>query len=292
MACHNRREKTLRCLESLHAALKESSPLPLALHVFLTDDGCTDGTAEAVTSLFGDLQSPPLHIIQGDGNLYWAGGMRLAWREAMKAGPWDYYLLLNDDTVLHSDAFVSLFATQDYCREHFGREGIVSGMVCDPSDPTRITYGGEVFISRFTGRRRMLVPSGKPQLCDWTHANILLVPQQVVEEHGILYEGYRHGQADLDYSYRARRKGIPVVVTPSTCGTCPYDHPDMKGIEEQLCAMTLSERREYLNHPLHSGGDYPTMIRRCMPLKYPMTWVFRKINLYVPRLYYWLDKRR
>ena len=300
MTCHNRREKTLRCLESLRQAAGGGSPLPHVLHVFLTDDGCTDGTAEAASRYFdktvpspiGDLKSPTLHLIKGDGNLYWAGGMRLAWREALKAGPRDYYLLLNDDTVLYSAAFATLFATEDYCREHFGREGIVSGMVCDPSDPTRITYGGEVFVSRLTGRRRMLKPTGKPQLCDWTHANILLVPHEVVEQQGILYEGYRHGQADLDYGYHARRKGIPVVVTPATCGTCPFDHPDIEGIEQRLCAMTLSERREYLNHPLHSDADYLTMISRCMSLKYPLTWFFRKLNLYAPSLYYWLNKRR
>ena len=293
MTCHNRREKTLRCLQSLREAIEESAPLPLITHVFLTDDGCTDGTAEAVQEA-----SPSgggwwgLHIIQGDGSLYWAGGMRLAWSEAMKAGIWDYYLLLNDDTVLYPDSFATLFAAEDYCQEHFGREGIASGMVCDPADPAHITYGGEVFVSRCTGRRRMLGPSAEPQLCDWTHANILLVPRQVVEVYGILYEGYRHGQADLDYGYRARQRGIPVVVTPRVCGTCPFDHPDIQGIEERLCAMTLSERRSYLNHPLHSDADYLTMIRRCMPMKYPATWLFRKMNLYMPRLYYWLNKRR
>ena len=331
MTCHNRREKTLRCLESLYEALNSQlSARPkdacaartlnsqlsilnsqfstlnsqLSTEVFLTDDGCTDGTAEAVlsnaqhsngqivNSPIVQYPTPNIHIIQGDGNLYWAGGMRLAWREAMKEGPWDYYLLLNDDTVLNNDALVTLFDAERYCQEHFGREGIVSGMVCDPSDTSRITYGGEVFISRFTGRRRMLGPADEPQLCDWTHANILLVPQCVVEEHGILYEGYRHGQADLDYGYRARRKGIPVVVTPKACGTCPFDHPNIQGIEERLCAMTLTERREYLNHPLHSDADYLTMIRRCMPAKYPLTWFFRKLNLYAPRLYYWLNKKR
>jgi GT2 family glycosyltransferase len=273
--------------------MKESCPLPLDLHVFLTDDGCTDGTTEAVQEASASGEGWwGLHIIQGDGNLYWAGGMRIAWREAMKEGPWDYYLLLNDDTVLSPDTFDTLFSSEDYCLKQFGREGIVSGLVCDPTDPTRMTYGGEVFVNHLTGRRHLLGSSDEPQLCDWTHANILLVPHQVVEEHGILYEGYRHGQADLDYGYRARRRGIPVVVTPRVCGTCPYDHPDIQSIEEQFSAMTLDERRKYLNHPLHSDADYLTMIRRCMPLKYPITWLFRKMNLYMPHLYYWLNKRR
>ncbi len=282
MTCHNRKEKTLRCLRSLEEAAG-------AAQVFLTDDGCTDGTAEAIAN---DFSGKDIRIVKGDGNLYWAGGMRLAWQTARESGQWDYYLLLNDDTVLQSDAFETLFSTEDYCRDKFGREGIVSGITCDPEDPSRVTYGGEVFISRLTCRRRMLGPSEEPQLCDWTHANILLVPHKVVEEHGILYRGYIHGQADLDYGYRARRRGIPVVVTPKACGSCAFDHPDIDGIEERLCAMTLKERRDYLNHPLHSDADYLTMIRRCMPAKYPLTWLFRKMNLYTPRLYYWLNKKR
>jgi GT2 family glycosyltransferase len=265
----------------------------ISASVFITDDGCTDGTVEAIRNF--ELQhanAPTIHIIEGDGNLYWAGGMRLAWKTAIESGPWDYYLLLNDDTTLHADALTTLFDAQHYCQEHFQREGIVSGITCDPDDPKRITYGGEVFISRLTCRREMLGTSDKPQLCDWTHANILLVPQRVVEQHGILYEGYTHGQADLDYGYRARRRGIPVVVTSKVCGSCAFDHPDIEGIEERLCAMTLAERRAYLNHPLHSDKDYLTMIRRCMPMKYPLTWLFRKINLYAPHLYYWLNKKR
>ncbi len=308
MTCHDRREKTLRCLRSLYAAVDASPSLSVSPSVFLTDDACSDGTADAVSREFAGRD---VNIVPGSGDLFWAGGMRLAWRAALAREPrrlaavsdempspsslqtrWDYFLLLNDDTLLAPSAFSALLAAEAFCREHFRREGIVSGMVCDPDDSTLITYGGEVFTNRLTGRRRMLGPSDEPQLCDWTHANILLVPQTVVEQHGILYEGYRHGQADLDYGYRARRRGIPVVVTPHACGTCTFDHPDIQGIEQQLCAMTLRERRAYLSHPLHSDADYLTMIRRCMPMRYPMTWLFRKMNLYMPRLYYWLNRQR
>ena len=301
MTCHNRKEKTLRCLQSLAAAVEAyggkwqaSDQQPsIAAHVFLTDDGCTDGTVEALQTSIRPMLASRLHVIEGDGTLYWAGGMRAAWRAAMaREEHWDYYLLLNDDTVVSPDAFTSLFAAEDYCRKQFGSEGIVSGMTGDPADPARITYGGEVFISRLTCRRRMLGVSDVPQRCDWTHANILLVPRYVVERQGILYGGYRHGQADLDYGYRARRAGIPVVVTAKVCGICAFDHPDIGDIEKRLCAMTLQERRQYLNHPLHSDADYLTMIRRCMPAKYPLTWFFRKMNLYTPRLYYWLNKKR
>jgi GT2 family glycosyltransferase len=201
-------------------------------------------------------------------------------------------LLINDDTILQTDAFNTLLSAQNYCLDTYGRLGIVSGITCATDNAAEITYGGEVFTNRLTGRRRLLHPTGSPQLCDWAHANALLVPGEVAMKHGILYEGYRHGQADLDYSYRARRRGIPVVVTAKVCGCCNYDHPSITAIGQQLCAMTLKERRAYLNHPLHSDADYLLMTRRCMPVKYPLTWVFRKLNLYTPYLYYRLNQKR
>ena len=296
MTCHNRKEKTLLCISALCDALasynKGGGNGDIDAKLFLTDDGCTDGTAEAVgrQCFMRNLQSS---IMKGDGNLYWAGGMRLAWMTALKdLQSWNYYLLLNDDTLLKLDAFSTLFNAQRYCLDTYGREGIVSGITNAIGDSSKITYGGEVFVNKFTCRRRLLTPTGKPQLCDWAHANILFVPHQVVESQGILYEGYVHGQADLDYSYKARKNGIPVVVTAQICGICNFDHPDVAAISRQLCAMTFNERRNYLKHPLHSDADYLLMTRRCMPQKYPLTWLFRKIHLYAPHFYYWLHKKR
>ena len=45
LTCHNRKEKTLACLKSLYRNMPE-------VDVYLTDDGCADGTAEAVKSIF------------------------------------------------------------------------------------------------------------------------------------------------------------------------------------------------------------------------------------------------
>ena len=81
ITCHNRKEKTLHCLTNLFEAKKAYGHNEVRLAVFLTDDGCTDGTAEAVDQLFDRHE---IHIIKGDGSLYWPGGMRAARREALK----------------------------------------------------------------------------------------------------------------------------------------------------------------------------------------------------------------
>lgn len=52
ITCFNRKDKTTSCLAHLFEATKnyniQHSQLPIELAIFLTDDGCTDGTAYAV----------------------------------------------------------------------------------------------------------------------------------------------------------------------------------------------------------------------------------------------------
>ena len=92
MTCHNRREKTLRSLAALFSALPEAE---LDVSVHLVDDGSSDGTGDAVRQAY-----PSVSVITGDGTLFWNRGMRTAWEDALKKDA-DFYLWLNDDTVLH-----------------------------------------------------------------------------------------------------------------------------------------------------------------------------------------------
>lgn len=63
LTVHNRKEKTLRCLHDLFV---QESVEGYTIDVWLTDDGCTDGTPEVIVQRWADV-----HIVKGDGNLYW-----------------------------------------------------------------------------------------------------------------------------------------------------------------------------------------------------------------------------
>ena len=65
MTVHNRREKTLACLKLCYEQI-ESLRSEYAFSVYLTDDASTDGTAEAVSREY-----PDVNIIKGNGSLYW-----------------------------------------------------------------------------------------------------------------------------------------------------------------------------------------------------------------------------
>src|ERR1039458_788534 len=77
ITCHNRQPRTLKCLDIL---LKQDLPTGLRLDIYLVDDGSSDGTSDAVREAF-----PEVHVIPGDGSLFWSGGMCVAWQYAAKA---------------------------------------------------------------------------------------------------------------------------------------------------------------------------------------------------------------
>lgn len=118
MTCFNRRETTLACLRALHQQTN-------TFDVFLTDDGSSDGTAEAIKAEF-----PQVNILQGNGNLFWVGGMRLAFGEAIK-NSYNYYLWLNDDTFLETDTLDKLLNIQTCLSEQRCENSIIVGTTQD-----------------------------------------------------------------------------------------------------------------------------------------------------------------
>lgn len=291
LTCHNRREKTIRSLSCLFAAAdayNSSANEKISLSVYLTDDGSTDGTAEAVRQAFTNRK---IVIIPGDGNRYWAGGMRLAWSEAMKKEEaTDFYLLLNDDTYVFPSVFGELISTHRYCIDTFGKPGIYSGITCDENDESTITYSGDVFDAQ--RRLTRLGPAAEPQHVDITNANALLVPKSVVDDIGIFYSGYTHSCADNDYAIQANRHGHPALITANVCAYCENDHKNAKDETMKLAGMSYAERKKYLSHPLHSDPEYLEYIRRNFPKQYPITWTLRKIRLICPKLYIKINKLR
>ena len=136
---HNRKANTIGCLQKLMAQTVDSG---IEFKVYLVDDGSTDGTAEAVNARF-----PSVRILKGDGNLFWCGGMRMAFAEALKSG-YDYYLWLNDDTILFPDALTELLNTSLSIKKKTGSDIITVGSVCS-SEQSQLTWGSTTESTRW-----------------------------------------------------------------------------------------------------------------------------------------------
>ncbi len=210
MTCHNRRSLTLRCLEALRTAQEHATGV-VTVDVFLVDDGCTDGTAATVAEQF-----PGVTIIRGSGSLYWCGGMRLAWAVASQAGDYESYLWLNDDVQLLPDSLLVLVRTQERARRETGRHAIVVGATQDEAGCC--TSYGEM------GPHGVIPAGDAARPIECFNGNIVLVPFEVFREVGNLSRAFTHGFGDIDYAFRARRRGIPIWLAPGHLGSCALNN--------------------------------------------------------------------
>ena len=281
MTVHNRKEKTLRCLSSLEETLA-SWRERFELKVFLTDDGCTDGTAEAVRR---KEWSFPVEILQGDGNLFWNGGMILAWKTAISEGGWDGYLWLNDDTIVLPEFWKDLSDADSYSISTFGKRGIYVGSTKD-LDTDAYTYGGFVYTSRLTLKDKMLPPDGTFQPCEAAHGNITYVSSQVAQKMGIFCDEYWHGGTDHDYTYLAHKAGFPILVLPHYSGGCRNDHATDGG-RKKFFELPLRQRLANLHSP-HGLNLHNALLfsRRCFPLRYPLILATGYLKALFPKTYY------
>ncbi len=233
VTCFNRKEKTLKSLLCLAQALRGYD---IQYDIHLTDDGCTDGTVDGVLSFF-----PNAFIYKG-GNLFWAGGTRLAWAGAISKGGYDYYLLLNDDTYVNNLLIPDLLE----CDKISEGNAIIRGNICDP-DQTHSSYPLFRIKNWFSYRLESVIATGKPELVDLCGANIFWVPSRIVSSIGVFPNIYVHGIADFDYCLRAKNGGFKILGTSHNCGTCVLDHSPLSS--SVLKKMTLADRWRYINSP-------------------------------------------
>ncbi len=267
LCCFNRRRQTLEAVECL---LAQVLPENVGIDMFVTDDGSSDGTAAAIRS-----RHPAATILEGDGTLFWNGGMRRALERAF-AGDYDFYLWLNDDTCLYPDTVRRMLDTHPPARHGTGTgtAAIVVGSTRDDGGVT--TYGGEVRTRRLRPLAlRLVVPAAAAQRCDTFNGNCVLVSRRAAAVLGNLDAGFAHAMGDTDYGLRALRAGVPMLVMPGFAGRCVNDHaiagsyldPDLplarrwrkimapKGLPWRAW-LTLCRRHAGVFWPLHWAWPY------------------------------------
>jgi len=186
-------------------------PDDTALQVFLVDDGSTDGTADAVRA-----NHPDVEILEGNGNLYWNGGMRLAFAVAMERR-FDYYLWLNDDTFLYPKALSTLFAVAAQQE----RIGAVIAIVVGSTQAKpggAVNHGGIAKWQRLDSR--LVVPQNVATECGTMYGNCVLIPDLIARRLGNLDPAFVHSMGDVDYGLRASKAGFPIFVMPGYAGVC------------------------------------------------------------------------
>jgi GT2 family glycosyltransferase len=211
ITCHNRRDATLAAMEAL---TENHLPDGVSIQVILVDDGSTDGTSAAISERY-----PFVEILRGNGNLYWNGGMHKAFGAALEKG-YDFYLWLNDDTILDTGAISVMLETWNTIKAREGVDAIVVGSTRD--DETGCTsYGGVVRPVSWKRTSFVLVDPGEvPKECETFNGNCVLIPKKIAAAVGNLDPGFVHAMGDTDYGLRARSAGFEIWLAPGYIGTC------------------------------------------------------------------------
>lgn len=196
----NRKSITLECLKRLYSQLPIEN---YQVNVYLTDDGCTDGTPEAVKQQF-----PQIHIIHGNGNLFWNRGMYIAWQKAAIRN-YDFYLWINDDTFVYPNMLSTLLQASK-SKKH---KAIIVGAT-QSANHQLTTYGGRL------SNGKVPTPNGKLIPIHHFNGNIVLIPRYVFQKLGNLDYYFTHSKGDFDYGLRANKAGINMFQAGCYLGEC------------------------------------------------------------------------
>lgn len=272
MTSFNRRNKTLECLDALshNQNLEEVS-----LSAVLVDDGSTDGTADAVRTIF-----PWVQVLVGNGDLFWCRGMHKAFEFSLDDNH-DYYLWLNDDTMLRPDAVSRLLECELGLRKEHGKPVIVVGSTVDTATGA-ITYGGELQASSLSRTKFLqIVPSEVAQRCDSMTGNIVLIPRDIAQVVGNLDPVFEHAMGDTDYALRARKLGFGVWVGPGVFGTCGHN-PNTGTYRD--AGLPLSRRwRLMMSRKGLPWRSWLVFTRRHMGILWPLYFIWPYVSLIVGR---------
>lgn len=204
LTCFNRREKTISCIKSLVEGNEQ-----LDFYFIITDDNSTDGTVEEIESL-----GYHTHIIHGDGNLFWNGGMYRALDYALhQSHKTDYYMLINDDVLFYKNSIEMIISKE------IAYPGSVIVGACEDGKGN-MTYGGVRLLSKHFARFELMRPTKKLEICDTFNGNCVLIPCMEFLAIGNVDPTYVHSMSDYDYGRKIANMGIPIYSSNDFVGEC------------------------------------------------------------------------
>ena len=225
MTCFNRKEKTVRALKNLIQGNQG-----LSFSFIVVDDGSTDGTLEALKEI------PEVKVIQGNGNLFYSGGMRQAIAKAKKTeDKFDYCLLFNDD-VGFADSSIEYLCKKE--------KGVIwVGPTCD--EKGKLSYGGVVKKSNWRPKTEIVMAdSEEGRVCDTFNANCVLIPWEIFLQLDNIDSVYTHSMGDFDYGFAAKKKGFVIKVSDKYVGECPDNPVQVSWRNTELSIKERIHRKE------------------------------------------------
>ncbi|MCH7401640.1 glycosyltransferase family 2 protein [Belliella kenyensis] len=176
--------------------------------IFLVDNGSTDGSGQKLR-----IEFPEVTFHQNHTNLGFTGGNNVG-IEMAKQEPYDYVLLLNNDTYFDSSFLEPLVNYLDQHQE----AGAVQPLIFEKEDSSKIWHAGGV-IHRFKGKVESIthaISYERAYETEWITGCSFMVRRKLIDEIGSLNATYFAYFEDVDWSLRIRENGAKLYIIPSS----------------------------------------------------------------------------
>jgi GT2 family glycosyltransferase len=258
---------TLDCLRSVEEEVRQLEGTQVAV----CENGTADNSAEQIQNAIdtnGWKDWCKLTTLKT--NLGFTGGNNAILRPALQsADPPEYFLLLNADTLVRPNGFKSLVEFMD----QNPRIGIGGSRLEDPDGTPQCSafrflsplgefagYSAIGPVTRLLDRWFVAPPVVDHAFeTDWVSGASMIIRRRVLEEVGVLDEGYYTYFDDIDYCFNARRRGWPTWYVPSSRVVHLGGQStgvNMNKRAKRIPSYLLDARRRYLlkNHgPLYAA---------------------------------------
>jgi hypothetical protein len=209
-------EMTIRCAETVLAALEGVDG-----HVALVDNFSDDGSVETLQAWIDALgPDAPVSLTAAPTNTGFSGGHNIGIR-ARKAR---FYLIFNSDAELKPGAARALLD----CAAANPRAGLIGSRLEYENGEVQISCfrfpsawseliraAGTGLVTKLLARHNVpLAMPPDPSQIDWVSFASVMVRAEMVDQIGMMDEGYFLYSEDTEYSWRARQAGWGVVYEP------------------------------------------------------------------------------
>ena len=198
---HNNIAETRKCLSCIRTQIYTN------YEIVVIDDGSTDNSNKIIRKEFPDTT-----ILQGDGNLWWAGALYEGIEYVLKkAQPTDYVLILNNDLIFDNNYITNLVeSTED-------NQGAVVGSLCkDQKTGAIIDSGVKIDWRNLKFDLKEVVDDGDNSIrdIDVLSTRGTLIPVNIILDIGnFIPHKLRHYLSDYEYTIRMKKHGYTLLTS-------------------------------------------------------------------------------